>query len=42
MGGSPVTDPVDEHREVLETLAEHGHTELAEDAAAVLEAAEEE
>jgi hypothetical protein len=37
-----VTDPVEEHREALEALAKNGHTELAEDAAAVLEAAEDE
>jgi hypothetical protein len=37
-----MTDAVERHRETLEALADKGHTELAEDAAAVLEAAEEE
>ena len=35
-----MTEAVNRHRETLEALAEHGHTELAEDAAALLEAAE--
>jgi hypothetical protein len=35
-----MTDPVEEHQEALKALAEHGHTELAEDAAALLETAE--
>jgi hypothetical protein len=37
-----MADAVERHRDVLEAIAENGHTELAEDAAAVLEAAEEE
>lgn len=36
-----MTDPVQEHRPALEALAEHGQTQLAEDARALLETAEE-
>jgi len=35
-----MTGAAEEYKETLEALAEHGHTELAEDAAALLEAAE--
>ena len=35
-----MTGPVEKHREALEALAENGHTELAKDATAILEAAE--
>jgi len=37
-----MTDVPEEHRDALEALAEHGRTELAEDARALLEAAEDE
>jgi hypothetical protein len=33
-----MTDAVEEHHETLEALAKNGHTELAEDARALLEA----
>lgn len=33
-----MNDPVAEHREALEALAEHGQTDLADDARALLEA----
>jgi hypothetical protein len=39
--GRTVIDAIEEHRETLEVLAEHGHTELAEDARALLDIAEE-
>lgn len=35
-----MSNPVDDHRETLERLAEHGHTDLAEDARALLETTE--
>lgn len=34
-----MTDAVERHRETLQALSEHGHTELAEDAQALLEEA---
>lgn len=33
-------DAIERHRETLEALAEHGRTELAQDAAALLEEVE--
>ena len=36
-----MSDPVERHRETLEALAEHGHTELAEDAKKLLDSNDE-
>lgn len=35
-----MTDPVEKHREALTALAEHGRTELADDARALLDEAD--
>lgn len=35
-----MTDAIERHHETLQALTEHGHTDLAEDAQALLEEAE--